>query len=209
MTARRRSEASLARRRLEERLTPRRLDLDDAGEQVRQDVGSSGIVTRRFRRASAPASPRRRAFIRRVGRVRPRRTPRHRPRSRPRPGRRSLGRLAGPRLEELQVGHEAPRRSHREALGDRRISHLLVENLDLGDKVRPLRRDDALDLEPPRPDDEQVVAAVLVRRPASRISAIVPIPVNEIAPVPTSRPSRISTTPNGEVVSMQCRTSAR
>ena len=129
-------------------------------------VGSSGITTRRRRRSSvAPcstsASPIDSADRSAPG-PRPRRH-RRRPRSRPRPGRRSRRSISPvARLEQLEVAARTggwPTSPGGWAASASPTSS--SRSVDVRNEVR-LLADAAtcLDREPPRPDDEQVVAAV-------------------------------------------------
>ena len=112
--------------------------------------------------------------------------------------------LAVARAHQVEIADEPPDGRGGQPLGARLVADLVVERRDLGHEVRLALGVDDLDDEAPGRRGQQVVAAVRVatgladlgegarRRPASRRAC-----------VPTSRPSRMSTTPNGSPVSRQ------
>ncbi len=109
-----------------------------------------------------------------------------------------LGRLAVARPHQLEVAHEPADRGRGQALGPRLVADLVLERRHLGDQVRLGARVDRIDREPPGRRRQQVVAAVRV---AAGLADLGERPDARRGPAtlrsPTSRPSRISTTPNG------------
>ena len=89
------------------------------------------------------------------------------------------------------------------------VPDLVLERRDVGDQVGLARRSSRVDGEPARRGGKEVVAAIRVAAGLADLDERPDAGQASDRSVPTSRPSRMSTTPNGAVVSRQWRVNAR